>query len=78
MILGLGWTFVLSLFCTFPTPFLSRSPSNVALHHIQTEAWQTANSLLVAQDLPLEPRLFAAQTFRAKVSTPTGKSKRQT
>lgn len=31
------------------------------------EAWQTANSLLLAQDLPLEPRLFAAQTFRTKV-----------
>lgn len=31
------------------------------------EAWQTANSLLLAQNLPLEPRLFAAQTFRSKV-----------
>lgn len=34
----------------------------------QPEAWQTANSLLLAQDLPIEPRLFAAQTFRTKVS----------
>jgi transportin-3 len=32
------------------------------------EAWQTANSLLLAQDLPLEPRLFAAQTFRTKTT----------
>ncbi|CAO1619937.1 unnamed protein product [Parajaminaea phylloscopi] len=32
------------------------------------EAWQTANSLLLAQDLPIEPRLFAAQTFRTKTT----------
>ncbi|CAO1616063.1 unnamed protein product [Sympodiomycopsis kandeliae] len=32
------------------------------------EAWQTANSLLLAQDLPIEPRLFAAQTFRSKTT----------
>lgn len=35
------------------------------------DAWQTANSLLLAQDLPIEPRLFAAQTFRTKVSPDT-------
>ncbi|CEH14085.1 Nuclear transport regulator [Ceraceosorus bombacis] len=33
----------------------------------QNEAWETANALLLAQELPLEPRLFAAQTFRSKV-----------
>ncbi|KAE8269860.1 hypothetical protein A4X09_0g2469 [Tilletia walkeri] len=31
------------------------------------QAWQTANELLLAQDQPLEARLFAAQTFRSKV-----------
>ncbi|KAK0549283.1 Nuclear import receptor [Tilletia horrida] len=31
------------------------------------EAWQVANELLLAQDQPLEGRLFAAQTFRSKV-----------
>ena len=31
------------------------------------EAWSTANELLLAQELPLESRLFAAQTFRSKV-----------
>ena len=33
----------------------------------QPEAWETANALLLSQDLPVEPRLFAAQTFRNKV-----------
>lgn len=33
----------------------------------QPDAWDTANVLLLAQDLPVEPRLFAAQTFRMKV-----------
>lgn len=33
-----------------------------------SEAWQTANSLLLASELPLEPRLFAAQTFRTKIT----------
>ncbi|KAL9941135.1 hypothetical protein V8E36_000623 [Tilletia maclaganii] len=30
------------------------------------QAWQTANELLLAQDQPLEARIFAAQTFRSK------------
>lgn len=33
------------------------------------DAWVTANSLLLDQNLPVEPRLFAAQTFRSKVGT---------
>jgi transportin-3 len=35
---------------------------------LQPEAWETANALLLSQDLPLESRIFAAQTFRNKVS----------
>lgn len=34
---------------------------------LQPEAWETANTLLLAQDLPIPPRLFASQTFRTKV-----------
>lgn len=32
------------------------------------QAWSTANTLLMAQDLPLESRLFSAQTFRSKAT----------
>jgi transportin-3 len=46
-----------------------KSGANEALQHFQKtqEAWNTANTLLLTQDLPLESRLFAAQTFRKKV-----------
>ena len=34
----------------------------------EPEAWTSANLILRSKDLPLEPRLFAAQTFRTKVT----------
>ncbi|WFC97613.1 Nuclear import receptor [Malassezia yamatoensis] len=47
-----------------------KSGANEALQHFQKtqEAWNTANTLLLTQDLPLESRLFAAQTFRKKIT----------
>lgn len=33
----------------------------------QTEAWSTSQMILFAPDAPIEPKLFAAQTFRNKV-----------
>ena len=49
-----------------------KSEANDALQHFQKtqEAWNTANALLLTQDLPLESRLFGAQTFRSKVRGP--------
>ncbi|MCO5588073.1 hypothetical protein L7F22_042028 [Adiantum nelumboides] len=46
----------------------AKQQANTWLQNFQKtpEAWQTANALLLSQDLPLEPRLFAAQTFRVK------------
>lgn len=35
---------------------------------LQPEAWETANVILSSADAPAEPKLFAAQTFRAKAS----------
>ncbi|WFD33743.1 Nuclear import receptor [Malassezia cuniculi] len=48
----------------------AKSKANIALQDFQktTDAWQTANTLLLAQELPLESRLFAAQTFRSKIT----------
>lgn len=48
----------------------AKSAANEALQHFQKtqEAWNTANTLLLAQELPLESRLFAAQTFRSKTT----------
>lgn len=48
----------------------AKASANTWLQKFQQtpEAWQTANSLLLATDLPLEPRLFAAQTFRTKIT----------
>ena len=52
-----------------PSP-AAKAQANDALQRFQRtqEAWSTANELLLAQELPLESRLFAAQTFRAKVT----------
>lgn len=36
----------------------------------QTEAWATSQMILFAPDAPIEPKLFAAQTFRNKVRAP--------
>lgn len=38
------------------------------LPYLQPEAWETANVILSSPEAPPEPKLFAAQTFRAKVS----------
>ena len=48
----------------------AKGHANSALLDFQktADAWQTANTLLLAQDLPLESRLFAAQTFRSKIT----------
>ncbi|SNX83219.1 related to MTR10 - involved in nuclear protein import [Melanopsichium pennsylvanicum] len=48
----------------------AKASANEWLQNFQqtSEAWQTANSLLLASELPLEPRLFAAQTFRTKIT----------
>ncbi|TKY86824.1 hypothetical protein EX895_004465 [Sporisorium graminicola] len=48
----------------------AKASANAWLQNFQqtSEAWQTANSLLLASELPLEPRLFAAQTFRTKIT----------
>lgn len=48
----------------------AKQQANDALLQFQktSQAWSTANTLLLAQDLPLESRLFAAQTFRSKVT----------
>ncbi|SJX61756.1 related to MTR10-involved in nuclear protein import [Sporisorium reilianum f. sp. reilianum] len=48
----------------------AKASANQWLQNFQqtSEAWQTANSLLLASELPLEPRLFAAQTFRTKIT----------
>ncbi|CAD6580039.1 MAG: Nuclear import receptor [Cyphobasidiales sp. Tagirdzhanova-0007] len=35
----------------------------------EREAWETANLILTSPDAPLEPKLFAAQTFRTKASS---------
>lgn len=35
---------------------------------VQNEAWATSQLILFAADAPIEPKLFAAQTFRMKVS----------
>ena len=37
---------------------------------MQPEAWTTANTILTAPDASLEPKVFAAQTFRSKVRRP--------
>jgi transportin-3 len=46
----------------------AKAEANTWLQSFQKtpEAWQTANGLLLSQTLPVEPRLFAAQTFRIK------------
>ncbi|WFD22937.1 Nuclear import receptor [Malassezia equina] len=48
----------------------AKQQANEALQRFQKtpQAWTTANTLLLEQDLPLESRLFAAQTFRSKVT----------
>mgnify|MGYP002715243914 CR=1 FL=1 len=48
----------------------AKGHANKALQDFQQtpDAWQTANALLLAQNLPLESRLFAAQTFRSKIT----------
>ena len=48
----------------------AKASANTWLQNFQqtSDAWQTANSLLLASELPLEPRLFAAQTFRTKIT----------
>ncbi len=48
----------------------AKASANTWLQNFQqtSEAWQTANALLLASELPLEPRLFAAQTFRTKIT----------
>lgn len=48
----------------------AKASANAWLQNFQqtSEAWQTANSLLLASELPVEPRLFAAQTFRTKIT----------
>ncbi|PWN54005.1 ARM repeat-containing protein [Violaceomyces palustris] len=48
----------------------AKANANTWLQEFQktTEAWQTANSLLLSHDLPVEPRLFASQTFRTKIT----------
>lgn len=48
----------------------AKASANTWLQNFQqtSEAWQTANSLLLASELPIEPRLFAAQTFRSKIT----------
>ena len=47
----------------------AKSQANEALLRFRKtpDAGSTANALLLAQELPLESRLFAAQTFRSKV-----------
>lgn len=59
----------LQALCHDPSP-AAKAQANDALQRFQRtqEAWSTANELLLAQELPLESRLFAAQTFRAKVT----------
>lgn len=49
---------------------LTSSCSNVYSipQSLQPEAWETANVILSSPEAPPEPKLFAAQTFRAKVS----------
>ncbi|EPQ28739.1 uncharacterized protein PFL1_03542 [Pseudozyma flocculosa PF-1] len=48
----------------------AKASANAWLQEFQKtpEAWQTANALLLSHDLPVEPRLFAAQTFRTKIT----------
>ena len=48
----------------------AKQHANEALQRFQKtpQAWTTANTLLLERDLPLESRLFAAQTFRSKVT----------
>ncbi|KAN0063147.1 Nuclear import receptor [Thecaphora frezii] len=48
----------------------AKANANTWLQEFQKtpEAWQTANALLLSSDLPVEPRLFAAQTFRTKIT----------
>ena len=48
----------------------AKQEANLALLQFQKtpQAWNTANTLLLSQDLPLESRLFSAQTFRSKVT----------
>lgn len=48
----------------------AKQQANKALQRFQKtpQAWTTANALLLERDLPLESRLFAAQTFRSKVT----------
>lgn len=48
----------------------AKQQANQALLQFQKtpQAWSTANTLLLAQDVPLESRLFSAQTFRSKVT----------
>ena len=47
--------------------YLTFSSSLLPLLSLQPEAWEIANELLLSQELPLEPRVFASQTFRSKV-----------
>ena len=50
-----------------------RTPSSCLLRGVvltrftQNEAWATSQLILFAPDAPIEPKLFAAQTFRSKV-----------
>lgn len=48
----------------------AKQQANDALLRFQKtpQAWSTANTLLLSPKLPLEARMFAAQTFRAKVT----------
>ena len=39
----------------------------IGIWNLQPEAWELANNVLLAQDLPTEPRVLAAMTFHTKV-----------
>ena len=51
-----------------PSMSHDETPADV-LQYDQPEAWETANVILASSDAPAEPKLFAAQTFRTKVSS---------
>lgn len=48
------------------SPFFNRSEADHTQLH-QQSAWSTAGQILATLEAPLEPKLFAAQTFKTKV-----------
>ncbi|KDE02798.1 hypothetical protein MVLG_06657 [Microbotryum lychnidis-dioicae p1A1 Lamole] len=48
----------------------AKETANAWLSNFQksNEAWATSHLILIAPDAPIEPKLFAAQTFRTKIS----------